>query len=737
MTSPEQTHAVVVGIERYEAGDNWNLDGAASSAVRIIRWLRERHVPVANITALLSPLDKNRPAVEQALAELEFAQKPLPATVDMIRRVITEELPAKRGDLLVLFWSGHGVLDQRKERRLFCANAAVNAKYNINVTDLLAALSGKNFAGLRDQVIIVDACANFIQEMRLNLREPDSGFAIGDTRPVRQDVLLAAAQGEKASLNRKVGSGIFAQIVMDWLTENASTLPPQMDELAAAVVAQFDRLREQGATTQHPVWIREILHDRAIENVYGSEPVPENTWQAVQAAGLTTEQLRATAAVIASVPQLATKRGRDALAAALQGVVGAMARTDDPDADLVDLVGAVLDKRASDALFGVLLRLAATEEERIAAVRVRHRWELQLTVAPLMGSLRRIPGLHLRGALAGTVCDVPPNISDVDQVLELLADLPTSGSAPPLAEFIVRLQRRRPDLQIPPGWFSDQGLDEATLAELKASVAVEAGVRRKLVIDLYESAPGAWQAAVTGYLGPRWCQKTVECMTEAGDQGVPVVTKDGVGGAVIKIVEWARSQTDHLTIGFLLRHNMLCELPERWEYEDAVIERIPLSRKYPVVLHTAERMTIPLLQPAWDSKLASIEMSTGSPPSVLWLHRDEADAIHQDVQVSDDTYVAFTFVPEARPDPRTTAVWSAIAEGAPYVVWVEAAPAGDYNLQEHLSQMFGPIKDFPNALQHLRAADHFMSGALRVIWDQLDELPPYLERLGEELVSNG
>jgi hypothetical protein len=30
-----------------------------------------------------------------------------------------------------------------------------------------------------------------------------------------------------------------------------------------------------------------------------------------------------------------------------------------------------------------------------------------------------------------------------------------------------------------------------------------------------------------------------------------------------------------------------------------------------------------------------------------------------------------------------------------------------------------------------------MSDALRVNWDRLDELPPYLEKLGEELISNG
>ena len=36
-----------------------------------------------------------------------------------------------------------------------------------------------------------------------------------------------------------------------------------------------------------------------------------------------------------------------------------------------------------------------------------------------------------------------------------------------------------------------------------------------------------------------------------------------------------------------------------------------------------------------------------------------------------------------------------------------------------------------------RVADRYMSDALRAIWDHPDELPPQLERLGEELISNG
>ena len=726
MTAPERTHAIVVGIERYEAGDKWDLDGAAASALRIIRWLRDRDVPAGNITVLLSPLEANRSAVDQTLAGLGFPGASQAATVNVVRRIVTEQLPRTEGDLLVVFWSGHGALDRLKERRLFCANATVNATYNIKVNELLAALSGKNFKGLGEQVIIVDACANFIQELRLRRLEPESGFGVGDIRPVRQYALLAAAQGEKALFDKKARSGTFARIVADWLDRHGVTLPPPMDQLAVAVDARFKQLRQEDVTGQHPVRIREILDGSETEHVYGGEPVPENVWQAARRAGLTIDQLRTTAALVADAPQLAAKDGRDALGATLRGVVGAVPRTDDPRADLLDLVSAVLDRGASDTLVRALRDLAATESERIAVAAVDHRLTLQAAVAPLLSSLRQIPWADVAGALGETVCDVPASITEVDKVLELLADLRTPGP-PPLAEFIVRLQRRQPHLQVPAGWFAGQGLDGEAVVALRASVAGKARTRRKLVIDLRESTPDGWQTTLTGYLGPRWCTQTVDCQTQA----------NGVRGAVVKIVEWARAQTGELAIGFVLRYDMLRELPEHWEYEDMAIAPVRLGEEYPVVLHAAERMAIPQLQPVWDSKLAAIEATAVGPPSVLWLDQDDAAAIRRDVQKSDDAYVAFTFVPEVRPDPRTSAVMAAIAAGAPYVVWVEAAPADGYDLREQLGQRFGPIRDFPATLRQLRAADPYMSGALRVIWDGLDELPPYLDRLGKELVSRG
>lgn len=724
MIASQRTYALVVGIEQYAAGDKWDLDGAAEPALRIVEWLRARDVPPENIIVRFSPLERNRSTLERRLTDLGFTATLQPATVEAIRHAVTEQLPSKDGDLLVLFWSGHGVLDRKMQRRLFCADAATNAKYNINVSELVTALSGRNFKGLQRQVILIDSCANFIREMRLNLELPESGFALGDPRLVNREGLLAAAQGEMAVLDREVS---FGHVVADWLDQHASTLPPDMNQLAAHVVERFNQLSMDGVTGQHPVRIQEVPFGNEGRYIFGrGDPVPENVLRSARSAGLTTAQLRATAAAIAATPQLATESGRSALMQALHLVVGPIARTDDPESDLLDLLSTALDRHQVTTLFGALLDSAVNESERIAAVAVRYRWELQVAVTPLLRMLRRTPSVHVVGALTETVGDVPAGITDLDQALELLIDLRTSRlAASPLAEFVVRLQRRRPDLDVPDEWFAGQGLDMAAVAQLRATVAHEARMPRKLVIDLRNSAPGAWQSTLVGHLGPGWHTRTEKCEP----------TTDGVRGAVMKIVEWARSQATDFAIGFLLGLRMLRELPELWEYEDVVITRTRLCEEYPVVLHVAERMAIPQLQQAWDNKLATIGASIGGAPTVLWLDQDDATAIRWAVQGSSDAYVAFSFVPETCADLRATPLMAAVAAGAPYVIWVQTPPSHDYDLRTQLGGMVGSIKDFPTILRQRRRADPYLSDALRVIWDSSDDLPPYLERLGEELVS--
>jgi hypothetical protein len=56
---PKKTTAIVVGIENYDAGQSWNLNGPANDACQFATGLCDRPVPPENITLLISPLVEN------------------------------------------------------------------------------------------------------------------------------------------------------------------------------------------------------------------------------------------------------------------------------------------------------------------------------------------------------------------------------------------------------------------------------------------------------------------------------------------------------------------------------------------------------------------------------------------------------------------------------------------------------------------------------------------------------
>jgi len=146
-------------------------------------------------------------------------------------------------------------------------------------------------------------------------------------------------------------------------------------------------------------------------------PVSGDAWLAARSAGLTTAQVTRTAAALADTPQLATRVGRDALVAALGDAVRNVPRADEPDHDMLNLLSAVLSGQAFPDLFDALLKMATNEEERIAAAIVRHRWEIQVRVIPLLDSLKQTSSIDVRGALAQTVCGIPTDIGDPDVAL--------------------------------------------------------------------------------------------------------------------------------------------------------------------------------------------------------------------------------------------------------------------------------------------------------------------------------
>jgi Caspase domain len=141
---PAQTYALVVAIEKYDAGSAWNLDGPVTDALEFCQWLLARNVPREHIHLLLSPLEENVPAIEESKFEAQ------PATRSEIDKALTT-LHDTKGDLLALFWAGHGVVNGEKDRRLFYADATSDNKRNLDLDSLLKSLGSSYFAGFPRQ----------------------------------------------------------------------------------------------------------------------------------------------------------------------------------------------------------------------------------------------------------------------------------------------------------------------------------------------------------------------------------------------------------------------------------------------------------------------------------------------------------------------------------------------------------------------------------------------------------
>lgn len=251
--SPKRTYALVVGIEQYEAGTTWDLPGPATDALDFTSWLRARGVPADQILLFLSPLANELPG-----ASLPTGVATRPADSEPLKEAITRTLPRWRGDLLWLFWAGHGVLTGDNDLRLFYADASVEDKRNLNLDALLTALRSDQYPGLPRQIGLVDACQTYAERMQLAKTLPNETFARGQPLTDRkQFVLYATSPGQSAINLGSARAGLFTKNVMDELTGPGSDgWPPDMEGIAARLDQHFDELRAADRADQTPTSFR-------------------------------------------------------------------------------------------------------------------------------------------------------------------------------------------------------------------------------------------------------------------------------------------------------------------------------------------------------------------------------------------------------------------------------------------------------------------------------------------------
>ncbi|MFI6930807.1 caspase family protein [Streptomyces sp. NPDC050287] len=241
---PARVHALVVGIEAYDAGSGWDLPGPARDAVRFRRLLQAAGVPDAQLHLHLAPLAPYQPDVPYR-----------PADHATLRRVLVRELASARGEVLWVWWGGHGVLDRSGHLRLFCADATTDDKVGIDLDSALARYSGDAVPGLPRQLWIVDACETFEEALAFREPLPPDALPVGQrTLAHQQTVLRAAGRGRAAANDPVRATGLFSEVLLDLLTGRAAVLPapPDPEELFPAVRARILTLREAGRTLQYP-----------------------------------------------------------------------------------------------------------------------------------------------------------------------------------------------------------------------------------------------------------------------------------------------------------------------------------------------------------------------------------------------------------------------------------------------------------------------------------------------------
>src|SRR5262249_36594835 len=137
-------------------GDERSLPGVASYAVRFAEWALARGVPASRIRLACSW------AQEPALAPIPEFVRVGTTTESLVQALL--DLMVEGGDLLLLYWCGHGVA-AFGARTLFTSNASDVLLANLPIDKIRSLLASGHGAGFPQQVLVFDACANHFEHL--------------------------------------------------------------------------------------------------------------------------------------------------------------------------------------------------------------------------------------------------------------------------------------------------------------------------------------------------------------------------------------------------------------------------------------------------------------------------------------------------------------------------------------------------------------------------------------------
>ena len=715
--SPARTSVLAIGLEAYAYGAPMDLPGAAEHAVRFARWAHDRGVPLERIRlgcSWLDPATTVETRLPGAIAVDTSNDKLWTTLVDLMD---------EGGDLLLLYWCGHGVSAEGLSRVLFTSNASEQIKFNIAVDAMRRLLGSAQGVGFKQQILLIDSCANAYEQLGFAAGLPPGDIGPGlAQREVPQFVYFATDMGQVADYDRGAGEAAFSTEVLRYLEDvSGAEFPPDLDAVKAHVDAVFKARADQPGVRQQPV----VLDIKAV----GGDRSRVTYFAAPTTGTLQPSQVRHLTTVVVGSTLLATEVARVAAASALATMDGQGA------ASLDDAVSNAFATGHGEWVITALRDLTGpNDEDATELAKIADIWMRQERIAPLTSELGRVSLDDVRAAVQRAL---PPGATH--RAVGLVDALDAAAAQglqrePGTALYrLVAMLEHRVHRRVRDDWFD---LDADQLASLRDSApGWLASAQTRLVLDLRSGGAPAgvtcWPQAVLAHVrrpvaGELHWEPAV---VFACDQSL-----ESVQSAVQDALDWTYEMIDStFTVGLVVPRTLHPSWPETWPLLQDGLASVPLGVEHPTVLHSAERLAgRPVTRNRWRARATAVRSALAiGAPAISWVdagRRADAPAIRALAAEMTASLLGLEFAPDQpSADPSQDPILATVWAGAPYVLWTDTEPEAWDDVKAGVDALIasGSFDELPGRLHTMRRASPELAQAwLRVLWDDPDLLPP-------------
>ncbi len=762
-TDPKRTYAMVVGVENYNAGTKWSLDGPASDARRFVDWLQKQHVPDHNIMLFLSCLEENKGLKDKPGPSVQ------PATREEIYKCITEVLPGKSCDLFYFFWVGHGIITVDGTRRLFYADATQANKLNLDLDSLITSLRTSYFQHLPRQVLIIDACANYVEELRLPVTLPKEEFPVGQPKSGHEQfILLGARAGEVAKNIASRKTDLFSEEILRALNEQLEIQGhPNMRKVRDQIVDRFSALRASGQANQTPIYFWYRDWDTSEGSFSQARTSSNNRTQLSQEPARSLsfpEEKEIVNKMLASLTMRERNR-RDTVVSCLRlEIANSIARNDATNIDVFNILKACLNY--SGGLRELVEIIQFFEGDTIP---------FRALQAEVDQVLPDYPAVLTREMIAKALEIIPPKLAvseswkrlyassfprgynnrpeakNLEEALRNLSKIiiEKEGFPYPVIEFIEQLASQAQSSDVADRikvWvdpiicglnLSQEDLDTLR-AEIRAAKSAAQKALPYLLIEV-KKAPSA-NHQETSYNLQSWLWRDSEDIEFLGLQ-------ESLDMATVKQVVYEQVATvseeldEELIVEFFLPRDLLHWDVDQWEGVMRAYVRSKLGFECQVYVRSIDRALNRKIRRFWRQKWQQLqeEQALGSSSnSPFLLVCNEVGYDYQSLLVKLNSRhvvcLALTFVPPEIPDrEKGDILYTSFDAGMPIALWLRQPPDNLEEIQREINKLLSGrvLKELPIVVKEERSkaisepqGTHFGKW-LTLLYDNPERLPPY------------